>query len=127
MLPEIYIIMESKNEKKEPEKELPKKEPVEEKKPVPTTEEKAETAHPPGNEEKKKKKKKKKPKSMYSLSYHIEKDEAKTESSAPGAAPLEEEKKAKASEETKLAFERKLDNSIFRKLGSWKEGEYKQT
>jgi len=36
----------------------------------------------------------------------------------------EEEKKA-----TKelLSYERKLDNSGFRKLDSWKEGDYKQT
>jgi hypothetical protein len=36
------------------------------------------------------------------------------------SAPKEEKKE-------KLSFDRKLDNSTFRKLGSWKEGAYKQT
>ena len=57
----------------------------------------------------------------------IEKTEAKKEPAAPGTQPPAEEVKAKPAKEEKLSFDRKLDNSIFRKLGSWKEGEYKQT
>ena len=72
------------------------------------------------------------------MKYSIEKTESKKEESEDKKGG--EETKAKACEHkeepSKLKEEKKdpkatstraLDNSIFRKLGNWKEGEYKQT
>lgn len=65
----------------------------------------------------------------------VEKNPGEVKKEAP--AKVEEEEKGKPAtiakpevkEEVKqtLTCERKLDNSVFRKLGDWKEGEYKQT
>ncbi len=133
--------------KKEPEKEVPKAEED------PLKKQGAAATAPPAadvqakTEEKKKKKKKKKPKSTILMCFlwpcvpcfvfeetnllFSEKDETKKEEGEKTAATVtgEEEKKPGPAEEKKekLSFDRKLDNSVFRKLGNWKEGEYKQT
>lgn len=82
----------------------------------------SETAPDAGANPEKKKKKHKKHKSNLSV-LTIEKAHKKE-----GGEAKEEEKKSVETKPMEQHYcERKLDNSIFRKIGDWKEGEFKQT